>query len=251
MLDPADYPLFADSAAVAAWDRPFASPFEPHDGDWFLSAGADDQAYKRLLKPFDLSGQTEATFDMWTSFDLEGDYDYMFVEIHTVGEDDWTTLEDVNGHTSDDVGLSCPSNGDGSNWQSNHPFLAHYQTKIDDGDDCDADRNSGSWNAATGNSGGWQDWSMPIPDEYLGERGRGLRIGRQRSRVPGSRDVGGPGVEVAARTAPRSTGRPLVRSGYRRLDPARTPAARRTGRPVGRDGLGTGSATLRSSRRRS
>ena len=41
------------------------------------------------------------------------DYDYMFVEIHTVGQDDWTTLADDNGHTTDDVGLSCPTTGDG------------------------------------------------------------------------------------------------------------------------------------------
>ena len=32
----------------------------------------------------------------------------MFVEAHTVGQDDWTTLPDLNGHTSQDTGLSCP-----------------------------------------------------------------------------------------------------------------------------------------------
>ena len=65
-------------------DRPFASPFDPHAGDWFLSAGADDQAYKRLLKPFAIpAGGGKVKF--WTSYDLEPDYDYMFVEIHTVG----------------------------------------------------------------------------------------------------------------------------------------------------------------------
>ena len=30
-----------------------------------------------------------------TSYDLEPDYDYMFVEVHTVGQDDWTTLPDA------------------------------------------------------------------------------------------------------------------------------------------------------------
>ena len=29
------------------------------------------------------------------------DYDYVFVEAHTVGQNDWTTLPDKNGHTSD------------------------------------------------------------------------------------------------------------------------------------------------------
>ncbi len=133
-----------------------------------MSAGAHDAAYKRLQKPFSVPAGG-GTFKLATSFDLEADYDYIFVEIHTVGQDDWTTLADENDHTSDDVGLSCPSTGDGSDWQSNHPFLAHYQTKIDGGDDCSPTGSSGSWNAATGNSGGWQEWSMPIPAAYNGE----------------------------------------------------------------------------------
>jgi len=169
ILDPDQYPLFADSRSVAVWDRPFASPFEPVDGDWFMSAGADDAAYKRLSKTFDLTGETGATLDLSTSFDLEGDYDYMFVEIHTVGADDWTTLTDTNGHTSDDVGLSCPTTGDGSAWQTLHPFLAHYQTVSDGGDNCTPTGSSGAWNAATGSSGGWQEWEMPIPAAYVGQ----------------------------------------------------------------------------------
>ena len=170
ILDPTEYPLFADSRSVAAWERPFAAPFDPVEGDWFVSAGAADAAYKRLAKTFDLTGETGATLDLSASFDLEPDYDYLFVEIHTVGQDDWTTLADSNGHTSDDVGLSCPTTGDGSNWQVLHPFLAHYQTITDGGDSCDPTGTSGAWNAATGNSGGWQDWEMPIPAEYIGKQ---------------------------------------------------------------------------------
>ncbi len=169
ILDPDQYPLFADSRSVARWERPFAAPFGPVDGDWFVSAGATDTAYKRLAKTFDLTGETGATLDLSTSFDLEADYDYIFVEIHTVGEDDWTTLADSNGHTSNDVGLSCPTTGDGSNWQLLHPFLAHYQTITDGGDNCDPTGSSGEWNAATDNSGGWQEWEMPIPPAYVGQ----------------------------------------------------------------------------------
>jgi hypothetical protein len=167
ILPPAEFPLFADSDAAAKWLRPFAAPFDPHAGSYFLSAGATDVAYKRLLKPFSVPAGG-ATLKLWTSFDLEPDYDYIFAEVHTVGQDDWTTLADANGHTSSDVGLSCPSTGDGSDWQSNHPFLAHYQVKIDNGNDCTPTGSSGSWNAATGNSGGWQDWSLPLPAAYAG-----------------------------------------------------------------------------------
>ena len=43
VLDPAQLP--AVRRLAARWRRgmrPFASPFDPHDGDWFLSAGTDD-----------------------------------------------------------------------------------------------------------------------------------------------------------------------------------------------------------------
>jgi murein tripeptide amidase MpaA len=172
VLPPAQFPLYADSKAVAAWDRPFASPFNPHAGSWFLSAGADDISYKRLLKPFTIPAGG-GTVKFFTSFDLETDYDYMFVEIHTVDgtpDDDWTTLEDANGNTSDDVGQSCPtSTPTASAWQTNHPFLAHYQTVTNAGADCDPTGTTGEWNAATGNSGGWQDWSLPIPAQFNGK----------------------------------------------------------------------------------
>ncbi|HVF78265.1 MAG TPA: M14 family metallopeptidase [Solirubrobacteraceae bacterium] len=168
VLDPVRYPLFADSRAAARWLRPGASPFAPHAGSWFLSAGADDVAYKRLLKPFAIPAGGGAV-KLWTSFDLEPDYDYMFVEIHRVGHDDWTTLADANNHTHPDVGLSCPTTGGGSAWHTNHPFLAHYQTVTNAGADCLPTGSSGAWNAATGNSGGWQEWSLPIPAQYHGQ----------------------------------------------------------------------------------
>jgi len=168
VLDPARYPLWADSRAVARWLRSFASPFDPHAGSWFLSAGADDAAYKRLLKPAAIPAGG-GSVNLWASFDLERDYDYMFVEIRTAGEDDWTTLADANDHTSADTGLSCPSTAASSHWHSNHPFLAHYQTVINGGDACTATGTSGTWNAATGNSGGWQEWSLPIPAQFHGK----------------------------------------------------------------------------------
>ncbi|WP_354697419.1 hypothetical protein DSM112329_03046 [Paraconexibacter sp. AEG42_29] len=166
VLDPTTYPIFADSASAGAWQRPGAPPFSPHAGSWFVSAGADDGAYKRLQKPFAVPSGG-ATLDFWTSFDVEPEYDFVFAEIHTVGQDDWTTLADKNGHTSDSVGQSCIAGGNGSNWQSIHPFLAHYQTKTADG--CTNTGTSGKWNAATGNSAGWQHWEMAIPDAYKGK----------------------------------------------------------------------------------
>ena len=63
----------------------------------------------------------------WVSRDTELNWDFVFVEAHTVGQDDWTTLPDSNGHTSQDTGFVCPF------WFGLHPFLEHYQTPAGDG----------------------------------------------------------------------------------------------------------------------
>ena len=41
------------------------------------------------------------------SYDTEAGFDYVFVEAHTVGQDDWTTLPDKNGNTSNDTGAAA------------------------------------------------------------------------------------------------------------------------------------------------
>jgi len=46
-----------------------------------------------------------------TSYETDGNWDYLFVEAHPVGSNDWTTLPDLNGHTDTDTGLSCLGGG--------------------------------------------------------------------------------------------------------------------------------------------
>ena len=164
----------------------------------------------------------------------------MFVEIHTVagGAGDWTTLEDENGHTTDDTGLSCPTDADGvgSAWQSNHPFLAHYQTVHPD--ECDPTGTTGEWNAVTGNSGGWQEWSLPIPAAYLGQP---VEIA-----VTVASDAGTLGLGtwidelrvVDSADAPINTSDPSFESGMDGWTLPGPPAPPGPGRPVRRDGLG-------------
>ncbi len=92
------------------------------------------------------------SLSFWTSYDTEPEWDHLFVEARTAGGDDWTTLPDVNGHTSTATGQSCAAG-----WVDLHPQLAHYQT-WDGKDSCTATGTTGAWNAATGNSSGWQQW---------------------------------------------------------------------------------------------
>ena len=43
----------------------------------------------------------------WVQRDTEPNWDYFFVEAHTAGTDDWTTLRDLNGHNAQDTGAAC------------------------------------------------------------------------------------------------------------------------------------------------
>ena len=160
ILPPATYPQFASTAA-AKYDRP-GGPFSPHTGDHYMYSQVGDISYKRLTRTITVpSGGASLSF--WTSFDTEPHWDFVFVEAHTVGQDDWTTLPDQNGHTGQDTGESCPAG-----WHELHPFLARYQTLNED-ETCSPTGTTGTWNAAEGNSGGWQQWRIDL-SAYVGKQ---------------------------------------------------------------------------------
>jgi hypothetical protein len=151
-LPPAQFPQFA-SAIAADWQRPGAAPFDPFTGEWYVYSGRSNESYKRLTRTVDLTSATAGRLDFKASYDVEVDWDYLMVEAHEVGTDAWTTLPESTGHTATSTGESCPEG-----WVAEvHPFLAHYQ-----GADCSPTGSTGTWNAATGASGGWQDWSVDL-----------------------------------------------------------------------------------------
>ena len=104
LLDPASYPQF-ESWISAKWDRP-GGPFAPHTGDFYVYSQIADITYKRLARTINVPAGG-ATMSFWTSYDTEADWDHVFVEAHTVGQDNWTTLPDLNGHTTQATGESC------------------------------------------------------------------------------------------------------------------------------------------------
>ncbi|WP_211288035.1 M14 family metallopeptidase [Mumia flava] len=157
-LPPDEFPQFTSEAPVS-WDRGFGDPYAPYTGDWFVSSQSADQAYKRLARTVDLTGASSGSLDFRISADTETNWDFVFVEVAPVGTDDWTTLPDANGHTTQATGDSCASG-----WVDElHPKLAHYQ-----GEDCSPTGTTGEWNAFSGNSSGWQDWSMDL-SAYAGQ----------------------------------------------------------------------------------
>ncbi|MFI7635762.1 M14 family zinc carboxypeptidase [Nonomuraea sp. NPDC049400] len=160
---PADrFPLFASSAQVK-WARP-GGPFDPRTGAWDVYSGIADVSWKRLTKTIDLTGKSGGDLSFWTSYDTEGSWDFLTVEARTAGGDDWTTLPDANGHTTQETGSSCDPPSGGAGWRTIHPFTQRYQ-----GQNCEPTGTSGSWNAASGNSGGWQQWKIDLTP-YAGKK---------------------------------------------------------------------------------
>jgi hypothetical protein len=163
VLPKSDYPQFSSDPAIIK-DGPPA--YDPPEGSRYMYSQVADQSYKRLSTTVDLTGHTAGSLSFKLSYDTEPQFDFVFVEAHTVGQDDWTTLP-VPGITTQDVGAGCGDND--PFWLQLHPFLNHYLTRQSDGAggfECTPDGNAGSppghWNAATGNSGGFQDWNVDL-----------------------------------------------------------------------------------------
>src|SRR5215211_987904 len=176
VTDPADnFPQF-DSWPAAEWLSGLSGPFDPHTGQAFMWSDRADEAYKRLTRTISVPAGG-ATLSFWTSFNLEQDFDYMIVEAHTVGQDDWTTLPDQNGHTTSDLSndLSCTGGWSNPVDAANvlHPFLNHYQTFNPADGTCTSQGNIGSppgeWHAANGSSSGWQQFQVDL-SAYAGKQ---------------------------------------------------------------------------------
>jgi hypothetical protein len=159
LLPESEYPQFS-SKAVARYDRP-GGPFEPHTGSQYVYSNIADVSYKRLTKTVTVPAGGHLKF--WASYNTEQDWDYLTVEAHHPGQDDWTTLPDLNGHTRQSTGESCPAG-----WRELHPQLDHYQTVIAGNPaTCTSNGTTGTWNAASGNSGGWVEFDVDLSD-YAG-----------------------------------------------------------------------------------
>jgi hypothetical protein len=128
---------------------------EPRTGQRFAISQKDSSSYKRLSRTITVPA-AGANLSFWVTRDTEADWDFMFVEARTAGAEDWTTLPDLNGHTSANTGQSCLFG-----WHDLHPFLTHYQTLDSDGT-CVATGTSGTWSAASGASSGYEQWSVDL-----------------------------------------------------------------------------------------
>ncbi|MEV6397536.1 M14 family zinc carboxypeptidase [Streptomyces sp. NPDC051907] len=163
-LPPEEFPQFR-SAAAGGYPG-VRMPFSPYEGDWYAAASHANASWMRLSRPLDLTGATAAdkpALNLKLSFNTEPGYDNAVFEVHTVGQDDWTTLPDANGGTTTNVPAQC----DQGFYVNQHPFLKHYLT-VGSGA-CTASGTSGAWNSFTGASDGWRAASFDL-SAYAGKQ---------------------------------------------------------------------------------
>ncbi|WP_421106800.1 M14 family zinc carboxypeptidase [Streptomyces sp. NEAU-S77] len=164
VLPPEDFPQFR-SAGAGAYSGA-RTPYQPYEGEWMAAAVHRNSSWTRLSRTVDLTGvsaEDEPSLTFRLSYDTEPGYDHVIAEAHTVGEDDWTTLPDAGGASSDRVPAECEAGF----LLTAHPFLKRYLTATDDG--CRAEGGTGAWNSFTGSSGGWKPVTLDL-SRYAGEK---------------------------------------------------------------------------------
>jgi hypothetical protein len=155
-----EFPQF-ESWASADWVSE-GGPFEPLTGDYYMAAGSDNASWKRLATTVDLTSASTGSVEINLSYDIESPYwDFLIFEVHTVGQDDWTTLE-VPGLTGQGLGTSSGNSSCISGWQEQlHPLIERYQTLNADGT-CSPTGTTGEWNAVAGSGNGWETWDLDL-----------------------------------------------------------------------------------------
>ena len=154
MLPVDQYKQF-ESWPSSSWVRP-GGPFEPRTGDQYVYSRIADASYKRLTREIEVPA-TGGSLSFWTSYDTEEAWDHLIVEARTAGGDDWTTLPDINGHTTTEPGDSC-----WEGWTELHPHLTSYVSYNSAAGTCEPTGTTGVWNAASGSSGGWEQWEVDL-----------------------------------------------------------------------------------------
>jgi hypothetical protein len=128
----------------------------PTTGTGFAVSQQADNSYKRLMHSIAVPA-SGAEVDFTVTRNTEADWDFAFVELHRVGTDEWTTLPDENGHTTDDTGNSCLL------WPDLHPFISdHYMTVDQAATTCEPTHGDGEWWAASGTSDGPEQWQVDL-----------------------------------------------------------------------------------------
>lgn len=144
---------------IRYWDGIPAGYFigiEPPSGERFLISQQGDATYKRLTRVISVPSEG-AELSFTVQRDTEPSWDFFFVEAHTLGEDDWSTLPDQSGATTQDPGFAC------FGVVALYPFLERYiGVPSETGEGCLTSANTAPWWAASGQSAGNERWTIDL-----------------------------------------------------------------------------------------
>jgi hypothetical protein len=103
-------------------------PVDPYSGDYFFWSNMGDESNMSLQREFDLTGVTgtvKLTYQAW--YDLEKNYDYVYVSASTDGEN-WQLLESTSCKHDDPSGnnYGCGLNGQSLGWYTEYVNISAY-----------------------------------------------------------------------------------------------------------------------------
>ncbi len=106
-------------------------PVTPYSGDYYFWSNKGDEADMKLTRSFDFTNhEGPLTFSFFTWYDLEKDYDYLYLEVSEDGEI-WKILETPSGTAEDPSGNSYGwgYNGATNGWIQESVDLSDYSGK--------------------------------------------------------------------------------------------------------------------------
>jgi hypothetical protein len=144
------------AGGVKYWDAMdpdlLAEP-KPRTGRAMAISQISEPAWKRLTRTFAVpAGGGELSF--WVRRETEPNWDFFFVEARPAGTEEWTTLRDVNGHTTQDTLGACAGLG------NIYAQVAYYIGV--EGGQCVPRGEGGEWWAASGASDGYEQWRVNL-----------------------------------------------------------------------------------------
>ncbi len=164
---------------IAFWDAidPDLYTPRPRTGKQYAISQLATPSYKRLTRTIDVPADG-GKLSFWMS-----GQGLVFVEARPAGTDQWTTLPDLNGHTtSEDAGF-CEF------YLEFHPFLKHYFKPLGE-DGCRPTGSTGAWHYWMNDANGYEQWAVDL-SKY---KKRTVEVSI--SVVSDEFDVGRPGVLV-------------------------------------------------------
>jgi hypothetical protein len=114
-------------------------PNEPNSGAYQWWSNRGDDSNMTLTRTFDLSGVDEAALQFWTWYDIEDDWDFVYVEVSTDGSQTWdilpgryTTTENKSGNSFGHAWTGVSGGGDVPQWVQEEVDLSPYAGQMVD-----------------------------------------------------------------------------------------------------------------------